>query len=410
MSHTLTNRSVLLIISGGIAAYKSLNLIRRLREQGAKVRGILTKGGAEFITPLSVTALSGEPVFTDLFSLTDENKIGHINLSREADLIVVAPATANLMARMAHGLADDLASTVLLAADKPVMIAPAMNVRMWRHAATQANAATLRARGIAFIGPAKGMMACSEEGEGRMAEAADILAAIEAHFAKPGPLTGKRVLVTSGPTYEPIDPVRFIGNRSSGKQGLALAIELARQGAETVLVTGPTVLPDPAGVKTVHINTAREMLAACEAEGPFDIAVCAAAVADWRPVEEAQEKLKKGAAKPIVHLAENPDILAALAHAGKSRPQLVIGFAAETGDAVMHAKAKFERKGCDWIVANEVGSGKAFGKDDNEVTLLRRIASGGAKADHWPSQSKENIARQLVGEIAGFLKTAQEGE
>ncbi|MDD5586549.1 MAG: bifunctional phosphopantothenoylcysteine decarboxylase/phosphopantothenate--cysteine ligase CoaBC [Alphaproteobacteria bacterium] len=409
MTHTLHNRSILLIISGGIAAYKSLDLIRRLREQGAKVRCILTKGGAEFITPLSVTALSGEPVFTDMFSLTDENKIGHINLSREADLIVVAPATANLMARMAHGLADDLASTVLLAVDKPVLIAPAMNVMMWRHAATQANAATLRARGIVFIGPAQGAMACNEKGEGRMAEIADILAAIEAHFAKPGPLTGKRALVTSGPTYEPIDPVRFIGNRSSGKQGHALAVELARQGAETVLVTGPTVLSEPKGVKTVHVNTAREMLAASEAEGPFDIAVCAAAVADWRPVEEAPEKLKKGAAKPVVHLAENPDILAALSHAGKNRPRLVIGFAAETGDAVKHARAKFERKGCDWIVANEVGNGKAFGKDDNEVTLLRLDARGSIKADHWPLQSKENIARQLVGEIVEVLENLHAG-
>jgi phosphopantothenoylcysteine decarboxylase / phosphopantothenate---cysteine ligase len=406
MATTLHNRSILLIISGGIAAYKSLDLIRRLREKGAKVRSILTKGGAEFITPLSVTALSGEPVFTDLFSLTNENKIGHINLSREADLIVVAPASANLMARMAQGLADDLASTVLLATDKPVMIAPAMNVMMWRHAATQANVATLRARGIGFIGPVCGAMACNEKGEGRMVEAVDILAAIEAHFAKPGPLTGKRALVTSGPTYEPIDPVRFIGNRSSGKQGHALAIELARQGAEVVLVTGPTHLPDPAGVKTVSVDTARDMLAASEAEGPFDIAVCAAAVADWRPVEEAQEKLKKGEARPVVHLAENPDILATLAQ-GKNRPQLVIGFAAETGDAVMRAKEKFERKGCDWIVANEVGSGKAFGKDDNEVTLLRRDAKGDIKADHWPSQSKESIARQLVGEIVTFFKNSK---
>jgi phosphopantothenoylcysteine decarboxylase / phosphopantothenate---cysteine ligase len=403
MTYTLHKRIILLIIAGGIAAYKSLDLIRKLREQGATVRVILTKGGAEFITALSVTSLSGEPVFTDMFSATDEQKFGHINLSRDADLIVVAPATANLMARMAHGLADDLASTVLLASDKPVMIAPAMNVMMWRHAATQANVATLRKRGIDFIGPAKGSLACGEEGDGRMADVAEILSAIQALFAKLGPLSGKRALVTSGPTYEPLDPVRFIGNRSSGKQGHAIAAEMARQGADVVLVTGPVVLPDPVGVKAIHVDTAREMLAASEAEGAFDIAVCAAAVGDWRPAEEAQEKMKKGTAKPVVHLTENPDILATLSKAGKKRPQLVIGFAAETGDAVLHAKAKFERKGCDWIVANEVGNGKAFGKDDNEVTLLRHDAKGNLTADAWPAQSKDNIARQLVGEIVKVL-------
>ena len=403
MTHTLHNRSILLIISGGIAAYKSLDLIRRLREQGAKVRCVLTKGGAEFITPLSAATLSEEPVFTDLFSLTDEQRIGHIRLSREADLVVVAPATANLIARMAQGLADDLASTVLLATDKPVMIAPAMNVMMWQAAATQANVATLRKRGVSLVGPAKGTMACGEEGEGRMAEVADILAAIEAHFARPGPLAGKRALVTSGPTYEPIDPVRFIGNHSSGKQGQAIAAELAWQGAETVLVTGPTELADLKGVKTVHVNTAREMLAACKAEGKFDIAVCAAAVADWRPVEESLEKLKKGSAKPVIHLAENPDILATLSHKSSKRPRLVIGFAAETGNVQANAKEKFKRKGCDWIVANEVGHGKAFGKDDNEVTLLRRDAKGKITVAPWKSQSKDNVARQLVGEIVKTL-------
>ncbi len=399
MTSPITNRTILLIISGGIAAYKSLDLIRRLKEKGATVCCILTKGGAEFITPLSVTALSGEPVFTDLFSLTDENKIGHINLSRQSDLIVVAPASANLMAKMAHGLADDLASTVLLASDKPVMVAPAMNVMMWRHAATKSNMKVLRERGIAFVGPGKGMMACNEEGEGRMAEVADILAAIEAYFEMSGPLRGKRALVTSGPTYEPLDPVRFIGNRSSGKQGHAIAAELARQGAETLLVTGPTQLPDPAGVQTVRVNTAREMLAACQNAGKLDIAVCAAAVADWRPQDEAKEKLKKGSAKPVVHLTENPDILATLSKAGAKRPKLVIGFAAETHDVHENAAAKFKRKGCDWIVANEVGNGKAFGNDHNEVALMRQDKKGKIQTEHWPRQSKDAIAKQLVGEI-----------
>ncbi len=399
MTNNLYNRSILLVISGGIAAYKSLDLIRRLKERGATVRCILTKGGAEFITPLSVTALSGEPVFTDLFSVTDEQKIGHINLSRESDLIVVAPASANLMAKMAHGLADDLASTVLLASNKPVMAAPAMNVMMWRHAATKANIKTLRERGIAFVGPGKGMMACAEEGEGRMAEVADILAAIEAHFESSGPLKGKRALVTSGPTYEPLDPVRFIGNRSSGKQGHAIAVELARQGAETILVTGPTQLPDPDGVTTVHVGTAREMLAACQKAGKLDIAICAAAVADWRPQDEAKEKLKKGSAKPVVHLTENPDILATLSKEGTKRPMLVIGFAAETHSVHENATVKFKRKGCDWIVANEVGNGKAFGNDHNEVALMRADKKGKITTAHWPSQTKNSIAKQLVGEI-----------
>jgi phosphopantothenoylcysteine decarboxylase / phosphopantothenate---cysteine ligase len=401
---TLNNKTILLIISGGIAAYKSLDLIRRLREKGATVRCILTKGGTEFITPLSVTALSGEPVYTDLFSLTDEQKIGHINLSRESDLIVAAPATANLMARMAHGMADDLASTVLLASNKPVMIAPAMNVMMWRHPATEANVKTLKQRGIAFIGPAKGMMACNEKGEGRMVDIAELLEAIEKHFAKSGPLAGKRALVTSGPTYEPLDPVRFIGNRSSGKQGHAIATELAKQGAETILITGPTNLPDPPGVKTIHVNTARDMLAACQAEKKLDIAICAAAVADWRPAEESKHKLKKNAAKPTVHLIENPDILATLAKAGSKRPRLVIGFAAETADLKKNAESKLKRKNCDWLVANEVGPGKAFGNDDNEVTLLRR----GHKPAPWPRQSKASIAKHLVEEIIKTLKkTAQ---
>jgi phosphopantothenoylcysteine decarboxylase/phosphopantothenate--cysteine ligase len=399
MTHALHNRSILLVISGGIAAYKCLDLIRRLREARARVRCVLTKSGAEFVTPLSVAALSGEPVFTDLFSLKDEQEIGHIRLSREADLIVVAPATANLMAKMVQGLADDLASTLLLATDKPVMIAPAMNVMMWSHAATRANVTTLRARGITLIGPDKGEMACGETGEGRMAEVADIFAAITAHFAKPGPLAGKRALVTSGPTHEPLDPVRFIGNRASGKQGHAIAVALAAQGAEVVLVTGPTILPDPQGVKTIHVETAREMLAACEAKLPVDIFVGAAAVADWRPVKAASEKIKKGSAKSVINLTENPDILATVSKAGKKRPRLVVGFAAETSDVVKQAAEKLKRKGCDWILANEVGAGKGFDKDDNKVTLLRKDA----KPEHWPRQSKEQIARRLVGEIVAWF-------
>ena len=372
MNANLHSRRNLLIISGGIAAYKSLDLIRRLRERGATVRCVLTQGGAQFVTPLSVSALSEEKVYGDLWSLTDEQQMGHIRLSRDADLIVVAPASANLIAKMAQGIADDLASTVLLATDKSVMVAPAMNVEMWNNAATQANIATLKQRGIIFAGPAKGLMACGEEGEGRMMEPSEILNAIAAHFAIPGPLAGKHALVTSGPTYEPLDPVRFIGNRSSGKQGHAIAMALNVKGAETTLVTGPTNLPDPTGIKTIHVQTAREMLAACEAALPVDIAVCAAAVADWRPAEIAMDKMKKGVAKTSIELVENPDILATLAKAGNRRPRLVIGFAAETGNLIEFATQKLQRKNCDWIVANEVGETKAFDQDDNEVTLLRR--------------------------------------
>jgi len=400
------NRRILLIISGGIAAYKSLELIRRLREQGARVRCVLTKGGAQFVTPLSVSALSEEQVYGDLWSLTDEQKMGHIRLSREADLVVVAPASANMIAKMAQGLADDLASTVLLATDKTVIIAPAMNVMMWENPATQANIATLKQRGIKLIGPSVGLMACGEEGEGRMTEPAEILKAIGDYFAVPGPLAGKRALVTSGPTFEPLDPVRFIGNRSSGKQGHAIAEALYAKGAETILVSGPTVLPDPEGIKTIHIETARQMLAACEAELPVDIAVCAAAVADWRPAEVAVEKLKKGAAKNNVELIENPDILATLAKPGNRRPRLVIGFAAETSDVIRNATQKFARKGCDWIVANEVGTGKGFDQLDNEATLLRRDAKGEIASSLWPRQGKDQIARNLADEIAAFFKAA----
>jgi phosphopantothenoylcysteine decarboxylase/phosphopantothenate--cysteine ligase len=400
MITNLHSRRILLIISGGIAAYKSLDLIRRLREAGAMVRCVLTQGGAQFITPLSVSALSEEQVYSDLWSLTDENQMGHIRLSREADLVLVAPASANLIAKMAQGLADDLASTVLLATDKPVMLAPAMNVMMWNNAATQANVKALRQRGIKFIGPARGEMACGEEGEGRMLEVAEILTAVADHFAVSGPLAGKRALVTSGPTYEPLDPVRFIGNRSSGKQGHAIAQALHAKGAETILVSGPTVLRDPVGVKTLHVQTAREMLAACEAEMPLDVAVCAAAVADWRPAEMSPEKLKKGSTKAQLELVENPDILTTLAKAGNRRPRLVIGFAAETENLLDHASQKLQKKNCDWIVANEVGDGKGFDSDENEVTLLRRDAKGQITPSAWPRQSKDVIARQLADEIA----------
>lgn len=403
MNYKLSHRSILLIISGGIAAYKSLDLIRRLREQGARVRCVLTQGGSKFITPLSVSALSEEEVFTDLWSLTDERKMGHIRLSREADLVVVAPASANIMARMAQGLADDLATTLLLATDKPVMIAPAMNGMMWAHAATQANLKILEQRGIQRIGPALGVMACGEEGEGRMAEVADIVAAIEHQLAAPGPLTGKRVLVTSGPTYEPLDPVRFLGNRSSGKQGHAIAVALQKQGAETVLVTGPTHLADPAGIETIHVQTAREMLAACEAALPADVAICAAAVADWRPTTSSLEKIKKGSSQPVLELIENPDILASLARAGNRRPRLVVGFAAETNNILDHARLKLEQKKCDWLLANKVGENDAFDKDDNQVTLLMR---GSKEAQAWPHQSKQQIAQQLVDQIILSFKAA----
>ena len=406
MNNALQNRRILLIISGGIAAYKCLDLIRRLREAGARVRCVLTKGGAQFVTPLSVSALSEEKVYTELWSLTDESEMGHIRLSREADLVVVAPASTNMIAKMAQGMADDLASTVLLATDKPVMIAPAMNVMMWQNAATQANIATLKQRNIKILGPNSGMMACGEEGAGRMVEPADILAAIVAHFSVPGALAGKRALVTSGPTFEPLDPVRYIGNRSSGKQGHAIAEALQQKGAETILVTGPTQLADIAGIKTIHVETAQEMLAACESVLPVDVAVCAAAVADWRPAEFSADKIKKGMGNPALELMENPDILAKIADAKNRRPRLVIGFAAETNNMLDNARAKFERKGCDWLIANEVGAGKAFDQNENQVTLLRRNSQKIVTEENWSRQSKQDIARQLVDEITKFFNVA----
>jgi len=399
----LAGKRVLLVISGGIAAYKSLELIRRLRERGVSVRAILTKGGAAFVTPLSVAALSENKVYQDLFSLTDESEMGHIRLSREADLVVVAPASADLIAKMAQGLADDLASTALLATDKPVLIAPAMNTMMWTHGATQANVATLNERGIRQIGPEAGDLACGEVGSGRMAEPMEILAAIESYFGAAAPLSGRRAIVTSGPTFEAIDPVRFIGNRSSGKQGHAIAVALARRGAATLLVSGPTSEPDPAGVEGRRIESAEQMLAACRSALPADIAVCAAAVADWRPAKTADQKIKKAASDPApITLLRNPDILATLAAAGNERPRLVVGFAAETENLIANARKKLAAKGCDLIVANDVSADSGtFGGSENTVHL---VAQDGVES--WPRLSKQDVAERLVDTIVRRLATA----
>ena len=401
---SLDGKRILLIIGGGIAAYKCLELIRRLRERGASVRAIMTKAAHEFVTPLSVSSLTGDKVFTSLFDLTDEAEMGHIELSRDADLLVVAPATADLMARMAGGLADDLATTALLATDKPVLIAPAMNVRMWEHAATQRNISTLKRDGISFVGPNEGDMACGEFGPGRMAEPMEIVGAVEAHFAEADfaagqPLKGLKALVTSGPTHEPIDPVRYIANRSSGKQGHAIAAALAALGAETVLVAGPTSTADPAGVTVRHVETARQMLEACEAELPADIAICAAAVADWRVETSADQKLKKkkGEDELQLRLVQNPDILATLsALKGKKRPRLVVGFAAETEKVIEHATDKRARKGCDWIVANDVSPATGImGGDDNLVHII-----SGQGTEDWPRATKREVASRLAHRIA----------
>jgi len=396
----LAGKRLLLVISGGIAAYKSLELIRRLRERGVSLRTILTSGGAQFVTPLSVAALSEGKVYQDLFSLTDESEMGHIRLSREADLIVIAPASADLLAKMAQGLACDLATTTLLAADKPVLAAPAMNMMMWAHAATQANIAALKSRGIRLVGPEAGDLACGETGSGRMAEPAQILAAIESYFGAEAPLSGRRALVTSGPTFEAIDPVRFIANRSSGKQGHAIAAALARRGAATVLVSGPTAEPDPAGVEVRRIESAEEMLAACRQALPADIAVCAAAVADWRPARAATQKLKKTDEEPApIALQRNPDILATLAAAGNQRPRLVVGFAAETENLIANARKKLAAKGCDLIVANDVTAGSGtFGGDENTVHLVSRTG-----VDSWPRLSKQEVAERLTDAIVRRL-------
>jgi phosphopantothenoylcysteine decarboxylase / phosphopantothenate---cysteine ligase len=399
----LAGKRILLVISGGIAAYKALELIRRLKDRGVAVRAILTRGGAEFITPLSVAALSGEKVFTDLFSLTDESEMGHIRLSREADLVVVAPASADLIAKMAAGLADDLATTALLATDKPVMIAPAMNTMMWQNAATLANIETLARRGILRVGPAAGDLACGEVGEGRMAEPAEILDAIENYFRTGARLAGRVALVTSGPTYEAIDPVRFLGNRSSGRQGHAIAAALAALGADVHLVSGPASEPDPPGVRITHVESAREMLEACLAALPVEVAVCAAAVADWRPAETAPSKLKKtGGAPPRLSLIANPDILRTLADAGNRRPRLLIGFAAETRDLIQNAIEKRKKKGCDWILANDVAPGTGtFGGTENRVHLVSE-----AGVEDWEPASKRAIADRLAQRIADHLQPA----
>ncbi len=400
----MRGKSVLLIIGGGIAAYKSLELIRRLKERGCAVRAIMTAAAGEFVTPLSVASLSGEKVFSDLFSLTDEAEMGHIQLSRAADLVVVAPATADLMAKLANGLANDLASTALLATDKAVLMAPAMNVRMWNHAATQRNLATLRRDGVRFVGPKDGDMACGEFGPGRMAEPNEIADAVENHFASSGgALSGLTALVTAGPTQEPLDPVRFIANRSSGKQGYAIADALARAGAATTLVSGPVEIAAPAGVKLLKVTTAREMLAACESALPADIAVMTAAVADWRPELAANNKIKKeaGAQTPAIRLVENPDILATLAKSAR-RPGLLIGFAAETENVVAHAVAKRARKGCDWIVANDVSPETGImGGDRNTVHIV--TANG---VEDWPELSKREVGTRLAARIAAAIKGA----
>ena len=409
---SIGGRRVLLVIAGGIAAYKCLDLIRRLRENGAHVRCILTRAGAAFVTPLSVETLAGQTVFTDTLALTEDSEIAHIRLGQEADIVVVAPATADIMARMAHGIADDLATSTLLAADKPVLAAPAMNTRMWRHPATERNRARLEADGVRFIGPSDGPLAEGESGPGRMAEVPEIVAAIAAclNAARPGPLTGLRVLVTSGPTYEPIDPVRFLGNRSSGKQGHAIAAACADAGADVLLVSGPTAEPAPAGVETERIETAEEMLAACERGLPADIAICTAAVSDWRAATPSAQKMKKprgggGDGAPTLELAENPDILARLGAAGLRRPRLVVGFAAETEDIEANAAAKLEAKGCDWILANEVAPGSGtFGGDENLILLLARAAENGVPSvERWPRMSKAQVAERLVARIAQAL-------
>lgn len=376
-----------------------------IRKSGASVRVVLTKAGSEFVTALSVGALTEDRVYTDLWSLTDESEMGHIRLSREADLIVIAPASADLIAKMTVGLADDLASAMLLAADKAILIAPAMNVRMWEHPATKANLVTLAKRGVRRVGPAPGAMACGEFGMGRMAEPAQILLAISDHFAlvKSAPLAGQRVLITSGPTQEAIDPVRFISNRSSGKQGHAIAAAFARLGAESILVSGPTNEPTPNGVKLIRVETAEEMLAACKSALPVDAAVCAAAVTDWRPADAAEHKIKKkiGAPVPTLRLAETPDILAQLSKAGPFRPRLVVGFALETENLIENARAKLAAKACDWIVANEATQDSTvFGSSTNSVALVTANAT-----EFWPRASKQEVGERLAGAVADYLLT-----
>ncbi len=397
----LASKRILLIIGGGIAAYKSLDLIRRLSERGASVTPVLTRAAEEFVTPLSVSALSGQKVFRDLFDLTDEAEMGHIQLSRSADLIVVAPATADLLGKMAGGLANDLASTLLLATDTPVLCAPAMNVRMWDHPATQRNLKQLQADGVRFVGPNEGDMACGEYGPGRMSEPLEIVAAIESQLAD-GPLKGKRIIVTSGPTHEPIDPVRYIANRSSGAQGTAIARALSALGAEVVFVTGPAETAPPEGVQVVPVETAQQMSDAVDAALPADAAVFAAAVADWRVASASDQKLKKTRdGLPSLNFAENPDILKRVAHLETGRPKLVVGFAAETDNVIEHATAKRQRKGCDWIVANDVSpSTGIMGGSENAVNLISEKG-----AEDWPRMGKDMVANRLAQKIAEALAT-----
>jgi phosphopantothenoylcysteine decarboxylase/phosphopantothenate--cysteine ligase len=394
--------SVLLIIGGGIAAYKSLELIRELKKRGHKVKAILTKAGENFVTPLSVAALTGEKVYSDLFSLTDETEMGHIELSRSADLVVVAPATADLMAKMAQGLANDLASTTLLATDKRVLIAPAMNVRMWQHAATQRNIRTLKNDDVLFVGPNDGEMACGEFGPGRMAEPLEIVAAIEAALTPQAkPLAGKHVLITAGPTREAIDPVRYISNHSSGKQGYALAEAAVKLGAQVTLVSGPVNLPIPPGAGLVQVTSADEMLKAVQTSLPADIAIFSAAVADWKVAAKADEKIKKqdDGSLPTLSFAENPDILKSVAQMKTGRPKVVVGFAAETQKVLEHAKAKLSKKGCDMIVANDVSAeNNVFGGDKNTVNLVS--AQG---VESWPPMSKQDVATKLMAKLAAVL-------
>lgn len=399
---TLQGKRILLIISGGIAAYKSLDLIRRLRERGASVRPVMTAGAQAFVTPLAVGALAADKVFTELFSREDEQDVGHIRLARDCDLIIIAPATADLMAKMANGLADDLASTILLATDKPVLAAPAMNPKMWSHAATRRNHATLVADGIRFIGPAAGEMAESgEKGEGRMAEPLEIAAAAEALLdTGPKPLAGKKAIVTSGPTHEPIDPVRYIANRSSGKQGHAIAAELARLGADVTLVSGPVTIPDPKGVKVIHVERAEEMRDAVIEALPSDIAVMVAAVADWRVASASGNKIKKqpGEAPPPLLLTENPDILKTIGHHAK-RPKLVVGFAAETQNVAENGRSKLERKGADYILANDVSPHTGImGGDRNTVKVIGKTGD-----EDWPEMDKQSVAVRLGKLIASYF-------
>ncbi|MCK5911288.1 MAG: bifunctional phosphopantothenoylcysteine decarboxylase/phosphopantothenate--cysteine ligase CoaBC [Caulobacter sp.] len=397
----MSEKRVLLIVGGGVAAYKSLLLVRLLRKAGIAVRPILTKAGAEFVTPLSLAALAEDKVYQDLFSLTDEHEMGHIELSRSADLVVVAPATADLIAKAANGLAGDLASTTLLATDKPVLMAPAMNVRMWLHPATQRNVATLKADGVSFVDPAEGAMACGEFGPGRLAEPEEIFAAVVAMLEGPAakPLVGKRAIVTAGPTFEPIDPVRGVTNRSSGKQGFAIAQALAQLGADVTLVAGPVFLPTPPGVKRVDVETARQMLAASQAALPADVGVFVAAVADWRVDEAFGAKLKKEkGGPPALTFVENPDILATLSASGPRRPKLVVGFAAETDHVEEHARAKLARKGCDWIIANDVTQPGVMGGGENAVLLVTKD-----RTERWDRAAKDVVAAQIAARIAQAL-------